>query len=87
MTCGRVRLPRMKGVNIRSRCPNCGKQALIHMRYGYPGAVLMHHADQGLVALGGCVITGDDPRYRCQNCRSDIWRDGRFRLPDEFALS
>jgi hypothetical protein len=76
----------VKGVNIRSRCPNCRAQTLVHLVYGYPGPVTMMEADEGRIALGGCLVTDDDPRYRCQSCRSDIWRDGRIRLPDEFAL-
>ena len=61
-----------KPFNIRSKCPSCGERSLVNLVYGFPGDVLWGEAEAGKVALGGCVITGDDARYRCQNCHSDI---------------
>ncbi len=67
-------------LNVRSRCPNCGEQALVHLVYGFPNGWLIPQADEGEVALGGCVITGDDLRYRCRKCESEVWRNGRHAL-------
>ena len=67
-----------KPFNIRSKCPSCGERSLVKLVYGFPGDVLWGDAEAGKAALGGCVITGDDARYRCQNCHSDVWPDGRY---------
>ncbi|MBL8775342.1 MAG: hypothetical protein JNK12_05405 [Acidimicrobiales bacterium] len=36
--------------------------------------------EEGYVALGGCVVTGDDPSHLCGNCGSEFWADGRVRI-------
>ncbi len=49
-------------------CPLCGAANPLPVAYGLPSSELMERAEQGEVALGGCVI-GDDPaRYRCRAC-------------------
>ncbi len=49
----------------RSRnCPVCGETG-VPIVYGYPSGIVWAAAERGLVVLGGCVIYGDDPSWRC----------------------
>lgn len=65
----------------RSPCPNCGKRGLISVVYGLPGAETMKRAHRREVAIGGCIVNGDDPDYRCGNCAAQVYRDGEFEMP------
>jgi predicted RNA-binding Zn-ribbon protein involved in translation (DUF1610 family) len=71
-------------VNKASDCPNCGENQLIPIIYGFPSEFMMQLSQKGVVELGGCLISGDDPSFRCRNCRHDVWRDGRTHEPDEW---
>ena len=55
-------------------CPKCGDQ-LIEIVYGMPGPELFEASERGEVILGGCCITGDDPKYHCKKCKLDYSRD------------
>lgn len=50
-------------------CPKCKKRTGVDIVYGMPSPELFEQAEQGLVALGGCVIEDNQPDYRCQECR------------------
>ncbi len=61
------------------RCPECGSADVIPIVYGKPGRELMAQAERGEVALGGCILTGNDPAWHCTACqhrwgRTDIGR-------------
>ena len=49
-------------------CPKCGSLDVIPIEYGYPGPEMMDAAEKGLIELGGCCVTGDDPRRLCKAC-------------------
>ena len=36
--------------------------------YGYPSDELQDDASRGKVALGGCLMEPDNPKYRCKSC-------------------
>ena len=38
--------------------------------WGMPDEELFESADRGEVALGGCIVTGEDPHYECRRCSS-----------------
>lgn len=57
-------------------CPSCGGK-LVPIAYGLPGEELMEAAQRGEVAMGGCVVTGDDPVWQCRECRCRFYTDGR----------
>jgi len=40
--------------------------------YGYPGWELGQAEERGEVALGGCVVSYDDPEWACPNCRETL---------------
>jgi hypothetical protein len=45
-------------------CPRCGS-AGIPIVYGLPSHELFEAADRGEVALGGCEVFDEQPRWRC----------------------
>jgi hypothetical protein len=50
-------------------CPECGSNTnVVPIVYGYPSPELREAAERGEVFLGGCVITGDDPLWYCDDC-------------------
>lgn len=50
----------------RSRkCPVCG-QTGIPIVYGYPSPAVFQAADEGLLAIGGCVVLDDEPTWWCK---------------------
>jgi hypothetical protein len=48
-----------------STCPTCKKAKLVSIVYGLPGMELRRDSEMGLVSLGGCVVTGNDPELCC----------------------
>ena len=46
------------------KCEKCGA-ATIPIVYGYPSGSMFRDAARGKIALGGCVIFGNDPRWKC----------------------
>ena len=50
-------------------CPQCGSAEVIPIVYGFPGHRMLEKAKRGQIALGGCVISGDDPQWQCSSCR------------------
>jgi len=70
----------------RRICPRCSNRKLLSIVYGYPAGDLMEAAQRGEVALGGCMVTGDDPDRRCPDCRVDLYRDGTYRHTDGFGM-
>jgi len=49
-------------------CPACHRTTGLAIVYGMPDGELMEAAENGQVALGGCVIFADQPDYRCSAC-------------------
>ena len=56
------------------KCPKCGDQ-LVEIVYGMPGPELFEASERGEVILGGCCITGDDPKYHFNKCKLDYSQD------------
>jgi len=50
-------------------CPACGAAA-VPIVYGLPGPDILHAAERGEVAIGGCVVGGPDgdPCWACPDC-------------------
>jgi len=70
------------------RCPACRSSNVLRIVYGYPDFDLFQDAEAGRVALGGCVLTGADPSWRCMDCDTRVFPQRLRRLyedsPDEF---
>jgi hypothetical protein len=43
--------------------------------FGYPTPATFAAADRGVVALGGCVVWGEDPTHHCAACDQDVILD------------
>ncbi|HUP17107.1 MAG TPA: hypothetical protein VM848_13785 [Acidimicrobiia bacterium] len=62
-----------------SKCPNCGEQRLVPIVYGYPSESLLERWREGVVELGGCMVSDFNPPLHCKSCQHDVWRDRRTR--------
>lgn len=60
-------------------CPKCGSLDVVPIEYGYPGPETMEAAERGLIELGGCCVTGDDPRKLCKACGEEFDRPRQRR--------
>lgn len=56
------------------KCPQCGSKRAVRIMYGMPAYEAFLKAEKGEIALGGCVITGNDPQWQCQDCWTR-WND------------
>jgi hypothetical protein len=45
---------------------------VVRIEYGDPGPDLLDRAERGNVWIGGCVITGDDPKWHCKACGEEF---------------
>jgi len=54
------------------KCPACGGR-LVPILYGLPTAEAGAAAERGEIALGGCMVMGDDPQLECVSCRAQFW--------------
>jgi hypothetical protein len=43
--------------------------------FGYPSLELFEAEGRGEVALGGCLVSGEDPTHRCSACGQDVILD------------
>ena len=52
------------------KCPRCGSERIAKILYGMPAfsEELRLEMKVGRVVLGGCGVTGNDPRWRCLDC-------------------
>ena len=49
-------------------CPKCETPTPLEIVYGFPSNEMQVAETEGSIALGGCVLQGDDPAYRCRQC-------------------
>ena len=59
------------------KCPYCNSTELWKYLYGEP----THDYDKDKYVLGGCEITGNQPKYKCKKCGKDIYPDNNFVMP------
>lgn len=54
------------------QCPACGSKSIARIQYGLPvySEELQKQLDSGAVVLGGCCVTGEDPRWHCNACEN-----------------
>lgn len=57
-------------------CPACGSDRIADILYGYPAFSdkLEEEIKKGHIVLGGCIVTGNDPAWKCLKCGLDIYR-------------
>ncbi len=64
----------MKRPDKPKTCPKCGSAKVAAILYGLPvfNDDLERAIDAGEIALGGCCIMGDDPLWRCLECKHEF---------------
>ena len=57
-------------------CPCCGFSPVAPIMYGLPlfTEKLKRAIDEGRIALGGCIVPEDPPRWRCKRCRTSFYQ-------------
>ena len=60
-----------KGVKRKRICPSCQSGQVVPIVYGLPGVELAEQAEEGLIALGGCCVDDDNPRWKCKACEHE----------------
>jgi hypothetical protein len=60
-----------KNVKRKRICPSCQSGAVISIIYGLPGPEAIKEAEEGLIALGGCCVDDDNPRWKCKACEHE----------------
>jgi ribosomal protein L37AE/L43A len=58
------------------KCPNCGSKNIARIQYGMPvySEKLEKDLAKNKIVLGGCVISGDDPKWQCTNCKERFFK-------------
>ena len=66
-----------------STCPACTKAKLVPIAYGLPGPEMLNDVELGLVQIGGCCVTDNDPELACLRCEAQFMRDGEMVVANE----
>ncbi len=69
---------RPKPLFFRSRpanCPGCGSRDVVLILYGYPDAIAMRQFLAGEIDLGGCMVGGVEPVWRCHGCGLELFHE------------
>ncbi|GAA4741866.1 hypothetical protein GCM10025783_11400 [Amnibacterium soli] len=64
-----VLLMEQRGARRGRACPVCGAGDPRRIAYGLPAPELFDDPD---IALGGCLVADDAPRFRCRTCATDF---------------
>lgn len=54
-------------------CPNCGKKTIAEIIWGMPFSADMEMEKTGKVIIGGCIVSDNDPTWRCRSCDFDLY--------------
>jgi hypothetical protein len=67
---------RIERVTQPKRCPKCGHSPVAEILWGMPASSEKLDADleAGRVTLGGCIVSDDDPAWKCKECGVVIYR-------------
>ena len=60
--------------SVGLNCERCGAP-IVPIVYGYPSGSMFRDAARGKIVLGGCVITGNDPKWTC-SAGCDVKKSG-----------
>jgi hypothetical protein len=60
-----------------SKCPVCNSEKIADILYGYPdfSEELDNHIKSGDIVLGGCVVDGDEPAWKCIVCNTEFFQN------------
>jgi transposase-like protein len=54
-------------MKTKLKCPDCSSDQVKRIVYGLPD---FNNFDFEKNEVGGCCVTGDDPKYKCTSCES-----------------
>jgi len=66
----------------RKKCIIC-KEECAKIQYGMPARMPLPEDN---IVLGGCCITGNDPKWKCKECSIEYWSGGNGLFIDEYPL-
>lgn len=71
------RLPKPRSKRRPRKCPDCGSSRVVKILYGLQPDTekIWDDLKAGRVVLGGCCISGDDPRWECLDCGEQVWEE------------
>jgi hypothetical protein len=52
----------------RPCCPKCRSELAVPIVFGLPADEALIDAERGKIALGGCMVSENDPEWRCKSC-------------------
>jgi hypothetical protein len=60
----------------KSRCSKCDSTKIATIIYGIPdySEELEKRLESGKIVLGGCCVTGNDPKYECTDCGTGYYK-------------
>jgi ribosomal protein S27AE len=71
-----------KTVNTRfcekpHECPQCGNSPVATILYGFPSSTgkLEKGLKEGRIALGGCIVSTEDPTWACGKCGLKMYEE------------
>ena len=51
------------------KCPECSSSSVAVILWGYPDmSAIQEKLDKKEIALGGCYVTDNDPKWECNDC-------------------
>ncbi|HPJ05829.1 MAG TPA: hypothetical protein PLK17_09965 [Bacteroidales bacterium] len=56
------------------KCPACGSPKVVRIMYGMPSYEAFLDSKAGKIILGGCVVSNDDPKWGCIDCKEKIYK-------------
>lgn len=73
---------RYESIRKLKKCPVCGSNRLAKILYGRPFFTpkLQDALDSGKIILGGCCVSGDDPKWQCADCGVKIFVKQRTNI-------
>jgi hypothetical protein len=63
------------GVQAGRVCPECRREDSVPLLWGLPDFEAMRLAERGQVALGGCMVMGENPAFACRSCGLEWGRE------------
>lgn len=60
--------------NKPRKCIFCGSKRIATYVYGYPSSEIMKDVEVGKIAIDGCCVGDDDPKWQCADCGHDFYR-------------
>ena len=70
-------------------CPRCGAEGAAEIVYGMPAFSdeFQHAMENGEVFVGGCCVSGEDPKYKCRSCGYAFGRPGGDPAQSDFEIA